>query len=234
VRAKVISVRVLLVSGDIRTIDTLCDCMEQMAMHVEVCSDMDSAIRRLCHGKFEAVVVDFKDPAENLELIKQTREMTSHKGAVVLAILNSSNEMPDAFRAGANFALVRPLIPAILVRTLKAAYPLMVLERRRYCRCPVQNPIHLSSISRPEFMATSINVSEGGMAFSSSIQLQVGETINLKITLPGTERPATISGEVCWTDNAGRMGLEFIRLPAPAAESLKSWIADRLEEWQPC
>jgi CheY-like chemotaxis protein len=234
VRAKVISVRVLLVSGDIRTIDTLCDCMEQMAMHVEVCSDMDSAIRRLCHGKFEAVVVDFKDPAENLELIKQTREMTSHKGAVVLAILNSSNEMPDAFRAGANFALVRPLIPAILVRTLKAAYPLMVLERRRYCRCPVQIPIHLSSISRPEFMATSINVSEGGMAFSSSIQLQVGETINLKITLPGTERPATISGEVCWTDNAGRMGLEFIRLPAPAAESLKSWIADRLEEWQPC
>lgn len=233
-RAKVTGVRVLLVSGDIRTIDILCDCMEQMAMHVEVCSDIGSASRKLCHGKFEAVVVDFKDQAETLEFIKQTREMTSHKGAVVLAILNCSSELPEAFRTGANFALVRPLLPAILVRTLRAARPLMVLERRRYCRCPLQIPIYLSSISRPEFMATTIDISSGGMAFASSIPLQVGENINLRITLPGMDRPATISSEVCWTDNAGRMGLEFVRLPAPVAEGLKSWIADRLEECQPC
>jgi CheY-like chemotaxis protein len=234
VPAKVIGVRVLLVSGDIQTIDTLCHFMEQMAMHVEVCSDMGSATRKLCHGKFEAVVVDFKDPAEALELIKKPRQMTSHKGTVVLAILNGSNEMPDAFRAGANFALVRPLHPAILTRTLRAAYPLMVRERRRYYRYPVQIPVHLSSISRPEFTATSVDVSEGGMALASSVPLQVGERVNLKLTLPGMENTARISGEVCWTDNAGRMGLEFVQVPATVVERLQSWIADRLEECQPC
>lgn len=232
--AKATGVRVLLVSGDIQTIDTLCHFMGQMAMHVEVCSDMSSATRRLCHNKFEAVVVDFKDPAEALGLIKTSRGMTSHKAAVVLAILNSSSEMPDAFRAGANFALVRPLLPAILLRTLRAAYPLMVRERRRYYRYPLQIPIYVSSISRPEFVATSVDVSEGGMALASSVPLQVGERVSLKLTLPGTEGTTKISSEVCWADNAGRVGLEFVQVPATVMERLQSWIADRLEECQPC
>jgi CheY-like chemotaxis protein len=232
--AKATGVRVLLVSGDIQTIDTLCHFMEQMAMHVEVCSDMGSATRRLCHNKFEAVVVDFKDPAETLKLIKKPRGMTSHRGAVVLAILNSSNEMPDAFRAGANFALVRPLLPPILMRTLSAAYPLMVRERRRYYRHPVQIPIRLSSMSRPEFAATSVDVSEGGMAITSSVPLQVGERVNLKLTLPGANCTTTICGEISWTDNGGRMGLEFIQVHATVVEEIQSWIADRLETSQLC
>jgi CheY-like chemotaxis protein len=231
--AKAIGVRVLLVSGDIQTIDTLCHFMEQMAIHLEVCSNMSSATRKLCHGKYEGIVVDFKDPAEALELIKKARGMTSHKGAVVLAILSSSNEMPEAFRAGANFTLVRPLFVPILKRTLSAAYPLMIRERRRYFRYPSQIPVRLSSHSHPEFVATSVNISESGMALTSPVPLQVGERVNLKLTLAGMESTATISGEVCWTDNEGRAGLVFVQVPATVVERLQSWIADRLEESLP-
>jgi CheY-like chemotaxis protein len=231
--AKAVGVRVLLASSDRSTIATLCRFMEPMAMHVEICPDMDSASTKLCRGKFEALIVDLKSPAETRELIKKPREMTSHKGAVVLAILNNSNEMPDAFRAGANFALVRPLLPPILMRTLRAAYPLMVRERRRYYRCPLQISIHLSGSSRSEFVATSVNISEGGMALASLVPLPVGERVNLNLTLPGAERTTTISAEVCWTDHLGRVGLEFVQVPATAMESLQTWIADRLEECQP-
>jgi CheY-like chemotaxis protein len=234
VPAKAIGVRVLLVSDDIQTIDTLCHFMEQMAMHVEVCSDIVSATRKLCHAKFEAIVVDFKEPAAALELIRKPREMTSHKGSVVLAILNNSNEMPSVFRAGASFALVKPLSPAILMRTLRASYPLMVRERRRSYRCPLQIPIHISSGTRSDFVATSVNISEGGMALNSPVALQVGERVHLKLTLPATEIPARISGEICWTDDAGRTGLEFVQVPATLAEQLQTWLADRLEECLPC
>jgi len=110
VAAKAIGVRVLLVSDDIQNVGTLCRFMEPMVMHVEVCTDIGSATRKLCHSKFEAL--DLKDSEKTLELVQKAREMTSHKGAMVLAILNSSNEIPDAFRAGANFALVKPLLPA--------------------------------------------------------------------------------------------------------------------------
>ncbi len=30
-------------------------------MHVDICSDFASAAYKLCHSKFEALVVDFKD-----------------------------------------------------------------------------------------------------------------------------------------------------------------------------
>ena len=140
-----IGVRVLLVSGDIQTIDTLCEFMEKLAMHVEVCSDIASAAGKLCHSKFDGVIVDFHDRAEALELLKKQREMTSYKSAVAIALLKNSDEMPSAFRAGASFVLVRPLSPTVLMRTLKASYPLMVRERRRSfavrCRSPSTSPL---------------------------------------------------------------------------------------------
>jgi DNA-binding response OmpR family regulator len=234
VRTNGIGVRVLLVSTDIEIIDTLSHFMEQMAMHVEVCSDISSAARKLCHSQFEALVVDFKNPAEALELIKKPREMTSHKGAVVLAILNNSNEMPSAFRGGASFALVRPLIPAILLRTLRASYPLMVRERRRSYRCPLQIAVNISSSSRPVSVTSSVNISEGGMALAGSVLLQVGERVSLELTLPDTVGATRISGEVCWTDGSGRAGIEFVQVPAAIAERLQSWLAGRLEECLPC
>jgi len=78
VTSKAISVRVLLVSDDIQNVGTLCRFMEPMVMHVEVCTDIGSATRKLCHSKFEAL--DLKDSEKTLELVQKAREMTSHKG----------------------------------------------------------------------------------------------------------------------------------------------------------
>jgi DNA-binding response OmpR family regulator len=227
-------VRVLLVSDDIRIIDTLCHWMEQMAMHVDVCSDISSAIRKLCHSKFEALVVDLKNAAQALELIKKPRETTAHKGVVVFSILNSNTEMPSAFRAGASFAIVKPFPPGVLVRTLRAAYPLMVRERRRSFRCPLQIPVHVSSSTRSDFVADSVNISEGGMALVSSVVLHVGDRLTLKLALPDTAITARINCEVCWADETGRVGLEFVQVPRTVAEQLQSWLGDRLEERLPC
>jgi DNA-binding response OmpR family regulator len=227
-------VRVLLVSDDIQTIDTLCHLMEQMTMHVDVCSDIASATRKLCHSKFEALVVDLKDEARALELIKKPRAMTSHKALVVFAILNNPHQMPSAFRAGASFSLVKPFSQSILVHTLKAAYPLMVRERRRSYRCPLQIPVQVSSNTRSDFAARSVNISEGGMALVSSAILRVGERLTLKLALPDTDSPVRINCEVCWTDETGRIGLEFVQVPASVVEEVQSWLADRLEECLPC
>lgn len=226
-------VRVLLVSGDIQTIDTLCEFMGKMTMHVEVCSDFASAARKLCHAKFEALVVDFKERAEALDLLKKSRQMTSHKAAVALAILNSNDEMPSAFRAGASFVLVKPLSTTVLMRTLRVSYPLMVNEKRRSFRCPVQIPVYVSVGSRPEFLATSVNISEVGIALTGSTGLQVGDRVALRLTLPHTQAAAKISAEVCWCDPAGSSGMEFVQVPPKVKEQLISWLAARLEEYLP-
>jgi CheY-like chemotaxis protein len=228
-----IGVRVLLVSGDIQTIDTLCESMEKMAMHVDVCSDFTSATSKLCHSKFEALVVDFKERAEALDLLKKSRQMTSHKAAVVLGILNSNDEMPAVFRAGASFVLVKPLSTTVLMRTLRVSYPLMVNEKRRSFRCPVQIPVYVSLGSQPEILATSINISEIGIALTGSTGLQVGDRVALRLTLPHTQAAAKITAEVCWCDPAGQAGMEFVQVSAAVKEQLVSWLAARLEEYLP-
>jgi CheY-like chemotaxis protein len=226
-----IGVRVLLVSGDIQTIDTLCESMGKMSMHVDVCSDFASAARKLCHSKFEALVVDFKERAEALDLLKKLRQMTSHKASVVLAVLNCNEEMPSAFRAGASFVLVKPLSPAVLMRTLRVSYPLMVNEKRRSFRCPVQMPVYVSLGAQPEFMATSVNISEIGIALTKSPALQVGDRVTLRLMLPHTQADAKITAEVCWCDPAGSSGMEFVQVPAAVQEQLVAWLAARLEDY---
>jgi CheY-like chemotaxis protein len=221
-----VGVRVLLVSSDIQIIDTLCESMGKMSMHVDICSDY-----KLCHSKFEALVVDFKDRAAALDLLKKLRQMTSHKASVVLAILNCNEEMPSAFRAGASFVLVKPLSPTVLLRTLRVSYPLMVNEKRRSFRCPVRVPVYVSHGAKPEFMATSANISEVGIALTSAPGLQVGDRINLRLMLPHTQADAKITAEVCWCKPTGAAGLEFVQVPASIKEQLVSWLAARLEDY---
>ena len=230
VPAKTIEVRALLVSGDIQTTDTLRHVMGKLAMHVDVCSDYASATHKLCHSRYEAIVVDFREAADALEFLKKSREMKAHKAAVVIAVLNGNDEIPSAFRAGTSFVLVKPISPTVLMRTLKVSYPLMVNERRRRFRCPVQIPVDVSVGSRPEFRATSINIGEFGIAVTNSPVLQVGDRVDLRLTLPGTQVTAKISAEVRWRNNAGTTALQFVQVPIAVKEQLVSWLAARLEE----
>jgi hypothetical protein len=227
------AVRVLLMSSDLPVIETLCRFTDQIGMQVDLCSDVDSATRRLCQSKYEAVMVDFKKTVPALEFVKKLRGMTANRGAIVLAILNSTCEVPSAFRAGATFTLVRPLPSSITARTLKVSYPLMVLEKRRYFRCFVRIPVCIGSDSRAEFMATSVNISQGGMALATTVPLPVGHRIELRLTLPGTLAAEKVSGEVVWSNNAGRVGVEFFHLPQPVKERLQAWLADRSDESLP-
>jgi DNA-binding response OmpR family regulator len=231
---QVIPVKVLLVSQDLQTIETLCQFMEQAGMYVEVCSDSTSATRKLCHSKFEGVAIDFKTRTQALELLTKLHKMTAHGGAVVLAILDKNGDVPSTFRSGANFILERPFASKILVPTLKVSYSLMLQERRRYFRCPVQIPVHLSSTgSRSEFAATSVNISERGMALAAAVALRVGERIQAKMVLPGTNHSVPVSGEVCWSDENGRIGIRFTQVSADVTDLLRSWLSDRLEESVP-
>jgi CheY-like chemotaxis protein len=225
-----VGVRALLVSGDIQTLDTLCHFMGQMAIQVEVCSDFVLAAAKLCHSRFEALVVDFKQREGALEFLKKSRQMTSHKSSVVLAVLNSNDDMPCAFRAGASFVLVRPFSAQVLLRTLRVAHPLMMHERRRNFRYPVQIPVHVTNGAH-EMVATSANISEAGIALTRAPGLKMGDRVILLLMLPGSEVGAKINAEVTWREDDGTGGLEFVNVPLALKEELAIWLGDKLEEY---
>jgi CheY-like chemotaxis protein len=225
-----LAVRVLLVSSDGPTIKTLSQVMEQSAIHVEVAATPEAAIRELCRNKYEAVVVDFQNQEDSLGLLRKQRATTSNRTAVVWGLVNSEKEMPEAFRAGATFVVVRPLSQSALGRTLRVSYPLMVREKRRYHRTRVEAQVFVSSSSHSEFIASSINISEGGMALDGAVPLQMGERLDLRFKLPGTDAAIKLTGEVCWYDHDGRVGLQFIIVSEHIKEQIQDWIAERFDQ----
>jgi CheY-like chemotaxis protein len=228
--ADALAVRVLLVSSDGSTIKTLSQVMEQSAIHVEVTATPETAIRELCRNKYEAVVVDFQNQQDSLGLLRKQRATTSNRTAVVWGIVNSDKESSEAFRAGATFVVVRPLSQGVLGRTLKVSYPLMVREKRRYHRTRMEAQVFVNSPSHSEFVASSINISEGGMALDGAVPLQLGESLNLRFKLPGTDSAIKLTGEVCWYDHDGRVGLQFIIVSEHIKEQIQDWIAERLDQ----
>ncbi len=224
------AVRVLLVSCHIQTIEILCHLLQKMAVHAETCCDYTAAMRKLCRAKFEGIVVDLDDEKNGLDLLSKLRGMTSHKGAVSYAVLNEPDQKAAAFRAGANFVFDRPLSAGLVGRTLTASYPLLVRERRRYFRCPIQTTTYVSGGSGREFTATSVNLSESGIAINSPIPLRDGERLQLRLQLPGKTKFVTMSGDVCWTDATGRAGIQFVRLTRKVLEELHAWLSSRLND----
>ncbi len=224
-----ISVRVILVSSDIQIIETFCRMAQAMTIHMEPCCDADSAMRKLCHGKYEGVAIDL-DIEGGVELLKKIRSLTSNKSALTFAILRSRSDSRQRFFTAANFVLDRPLQPAVIFHVLKASYPMMVREKRRYFRCPVQISVFVTRGSNPEFVVPSLNISEAGICLSSSTPMQVGDQLRLRLQLPGESEYLNLAGEVCWSEAMGRVGVQFSGLAPKVAQALQNWLGERLEE----
>ena len=222
-------VRILLVSSDLRTVEMLCENIQKMAIHVEPCFDAEAAGRKLCRSKFEGVIVDCEPHDESRHLLRTIRNSTSHRAAIVFAVLDRDSERVNAFAAGANFTLTRPLVTKVVSDTLRAALPIMVRERRRYFRCPVQTEVHVTSESGAEVSATSINVSEGGIAFRCPAPLQIGEKLRLSFCLPGTLNAINTAAEVCWTNEKNETGVQLLDAAQTVTQRLQVWLSGQLE-----
>jgi len=225
---EIISVRLLLVTTDIAVIDSYSRWSQPLAMHIEPCCDADAAMRKLCHSKYEGVAVDLEIQG-GFDLLKKLRTLTANKSALSFAILPDVHEANAHFFTAANFVVRRPIASAVVFRSLKAAYPMMVREKRRYFRCPVQTSVFVRRGSNAEFTVPSLNISEGGICLNSPVPMQVGDKVTLRLQLPGDSEWLNLSGEVSWSEAAGRIGIQFVGLTDKAKIGLENWLAERLD-----
>src|SRR5580692_163827 len=176
---------VLLVSNDAATIEQLRESMRQLAMSPEICADVHIALHLLDQRKFEAVMVDLQVGGQASRILEKVRLSPSNRTAVLFTISSTDAETASAFKAGSHFVLTRPLSPASIDRNLKVAYGLIVRERRRYFRCPVEIPAVVSADAEPQIHGQTVNISEGGMAISAPVSLGTGVKVQVEFTLPG-------------------------------------------------
>jgi DNA-binding response OmpR family regulator len=228
-----IAVRTLLVSQDADTIGFLSQQMQQLAIEVDTSRDAESAMGKLCRAKFEGILIDFELGQEAHRLLERLRGLTSHRHAISFAIVEKEADAAVAFRAHANFTLKRPFSASSVVRTFRASYPMMFREKRRYYRYPVTVRTYITSEDGPEFVAESLNISETGMAISSSATVRAGSKVRLTLELPAMPEPVFTSAEICWANESGRAGLRFIDVNPELTERLQLWLLERMSELVP-
>lgn len=204
--------------------------LQHLAFSVEVCITASAGLDRIRHRKVEVAVVDCAFGDKALALLEKIRTSPSNRTAVAFAITSSSAETARVLRAGASFALEKPLSPDSIRRTLNAAYGLMVRERRRYFRCPVCVPAVLSRGSQAEIFGKTMNISESGFGFATSTPLIPGTIATAQFTLPEPQLPISAECIVRWSNDKGEAGLAFSFMPLGVSRELQSWLAKKLEE----
>jgi hypothetical protein len=221
----------LLVSADPVTIQHFGQALQELSISPDVCQEVPASIRLLNCRKFDAVIVDLQLERQSGGILDEVRLSKSNQTAVTFAISGSDEESTSEFRKKAAFVFERPLSKQSIHSTLKAAYGLILRERRRYFRYPVTIPVTIVRKDMPALHCYSVNISEGGMAVSTFVPLTAGEDVQVEFTLPDHQAPFLAESKICWW-RTGHLGVRFVSLKERKSE-LQDWLSQKLEEMLP-
>ena len=225
--------RVLLVSNDPVTVEQLTEAMHQLALYPEVCLEVPAALRLLNSQKFEAVIVDLLLGESAHTILVEARISRYNRTVVTFAISGSPGGSAEAFKSGSSFVLERPPSMVSITRTLKAAYGLIVRERRRYFRCPVAVPADIRRAGFNDVRCQTLNISEGGLAMTVPVPLKSVLLVSVHFQLPGRPFQFAAPSFICWSDEYGRVGLQFTSPSGEWKSELQGWLSQRLEDSLP-
>lgn len=206
-------------------IDVLQMALEDLGISTELYSAAQSAGEDVANHKFDAVIVDF-DVAGATDFLRGVRTSHSNSHTLTFAIVSPDVGLPHAFQLGANLALQKPVSVDAARSSLRAAYSLIMQERRRYFRVPVETTVYLYPNENYSIVATSMNVSEGGMSIKCDHELQVNGLVKLSFFLPGVKKEIESRAVVVWRDSVGRAGLRFEPMSPPVRQALDAWVSE--------
>src|SRR3977135_2072179 len=101
-------------------------------------------------------------------------------------------------------------------------------ERRRSVRQKLHTPVYASFNGAQTVMVVDLSelldLHEDGFAVQTSERLEINRAVNLCLDLPETKSFIHGSGQVIWSDDAGRGGIRFSGLPESSRQILKEWL----------
>jgi hypothetical protein len=71
---------------------------------------------------------------------------------------------------------------------------------------------------------TVTDIGDGGVGLNTKAQLTVGETLSIRLLLPGMKRDVYMQVRVLWTREYGAAGCEFLRIPPVDSDILHDWL----------
>lgn len=220
--------KALIICSDSQLLQLAVPVFEEACIDTDVCTAPAHGQRLMHREKYDAVMIDCA-AEDSAAILAKSHDYAFNRTSLVFALVSGSIEAREAVRLGANFVLEKPLTREWLLRSLRAAYGLMISDRRRCFRHPVELTVWISTDGIPELPAMTMNVSQGGMSVRSAIPIGQKGKIILKFQLPGGGRALTARAEIRWT-RADLLGIEFTAMSRSDRNELASWLGERFDE----
>ena len=231
----------LLLTHDDQVIRVVQRVLEELEIRVEICTVADKAAEQLEQRKYDAVLIDCDDVHNAITVLCSVRLTPSNKSSTVFAIVNGITTPTSAIELGANLALEKPINENTARHAFKTAHALMLQERRRYYRHPVDMAVTIRFEDKDkgthrEVLATGVNLSEGGMAVKVKTTLpREFRTAQLRFVMPGSHDWLEILGSIAWADELGNAGIRFENMPFTLRDRLDKFLrqAEKQEKEAP-
>lgn len=214
----------LLVSNDYATLTAVAGGVKKFGGKLGLAPSAEEAREYLGRRRIDGVFVDMQLPGA-LGLIETVRKGSSNGKAAIFACLADTKESTLTLNAGANFLLRKPLNVDSVALHITIAKDIMLRERRRYFRHPVNTQVILKD-AETEQHAKMLNVSEGGMAVRSGKPLKFGSPIEFTFELAFGEEIRG-KGLVAWTSSEGMAGILIQTLHGMGRGYLEVWLKGR-------
>jgi CheY-like chemotaxis protein len=214
----------LLVSADDSASEVLGRVLPPSGIAVERFSDVSTAIDRLQHFRFDALIVDFEDPISAEAVLRHAHRLNSGKPPITVALVANLAQTRDILNDGAHFVLYKPLSEDRARAGLKAVVAMLSRERRRSRRIPVQAPVDLTMSDGRKVEGILIDLSETGMDVLTAEPQSPGAVLTFRFRLPGASFEVNAVARVAWANPNGQTGAHFLDLEESLSSQLRAWL----------
>ena len=213
----------LLVSNDYDTLTAVSNGIKKFGGKLALVPTAEEAREYLARRRTDGIFVDMQLPGA-VGLIESIRKGSSNAKAAIFACGVDAKESTITLNAGANFLLRKPLSAEGIALHITISKEIMLRERRRYFRHPVDLAVTLKD-GGTEQHAKIVNLSEGGMAIRGGKPLKHGAVIEFAFELTGEELRG--KGVVAWTSSEGMAGILTQTLQGMSRGYLETWLQSR-------
>jgi Tfp pilus assembly protein PilZ len=199
----------------------LTECFRQF--NIETVSLNGDAAERLAKEKFEACVLGLGDGADTV--MEAARGSRSNSRCVIYGLGGNAQEAMRYSKYGINAMFTEPLDRPAALKLIRATRMLVLHEFRRYARIPIMTEVLIIG-DRRRAVASSIEMSSGGMSVKSPEDFSVGTNVEVSFALMTMPR-VTMKANVSWKKPKA-VGIKF-DLNDPRRQTVKRWVESYLE-----
>jgi len=216
------TLQALLVSTDDSAADVLGRVLPNFGIAMDRSSDHETTIARIQQQKFDALIVDFDNPAIADDVLRQAKKLGTEP--LSIALVADTGKVREILSGGAHFVLYKPLSEDAAKAGLRAAAALLSRERRRAVRIPVQAPVEITLPDTRKLDGILLDLSETGMDVLTAEPQTRGSLLAFHFQLPDGALEVEAHGQVAWANPNGQTGVHFLDLAETAKAELKAWL----------